>query len=234
MTVVILLVAAFVSFTLSASAGLGGSLVLVPTLVLILGAKSGIALASLLLAANNLAKLIAYRKTIPIRSAAAVIILIAIGAWLGASALVRVDEQWVQIAVIVSILLSFLAEKRNWVVFQKLGAPFAAFVSGATSGFSGTSGPLKGIALRNLRLSRAYLVGAASAASFLGDLTKATVFIEADLMPAETLWVFLIAVPLMPVATVLGRNMNRRMGEQAFAVLFWIVMAGYSTRLLVT
>jgi len=41
------------SFTLSASAGLGGSLILVPALALVLGTKEGVALAALLLAGNT-------------------------------------------------------------------------------------------------------------------------------------------------------------------------------------
>ena len=48
------LVLVYASFTISASAGLGGSLLLVPTLVVFLGSKEGIALAALLLASNNL------------------------------------------------------------------------------------------------------------------------------------------------------------------------------------
>ena len=43
----------YVSFAVSASAGLGGSLVLVPTLVVFLGSKEGIALAALLLPAGH-------------------------------------------------------------------------------------------------------------------------------------------------------------------------------------
>ena len=59
------LVAILASFTLSASAGLGGSLILVPTLALILGTKQGVALAALLLACNNVVKVVAYRGPIP-------------------------------------------------------------------------------------------------------------------------------------------------------------------------
>ena len=54
---VLTLIAVAVSFTVSASAGLGGSLVLVPILALVLGTKEGVALAALLLAANNVVKL---------------------------------------------------------------------------------------------------------------------------------------------------------------------------------
>ena len=51
---------------LSASAGLGGSLILVPSIAMFFGTKQGIALASLLLACNNIFKVIAYHRTIPV------------------------------------------------------------------------------------------------------------------------------------------------------------------------
>ena len=70
----------YVSFAVSASAGLGGSLVLVPTLVVFLGSKEGIALAALLLASNNVAKIYAYRHTLPFRLAAPIVLLIMVGA----------------------------------------------------------------------------------------------------------------------------------------------------------
>ena len=57
------LIAAAAAFTLSASAGLGGSLILVPALSLLLGAKQGVALAALMLAANNVFKVALYWRT---------------------------------------------------------------------------------------------------------------------------------------------------------------------------
>ena len=67
------LVAVAASFAVSASAGLGGSLILVPTLALVLGTKEGVAMAALLLAGNNVVKVIAYRRSLPFRSAAVVV-----------------------------------------------------------------------------------------------------------------------------------------------------------------
>jgi hypothetical protein len=101
-----------------------------------------------------------------------------------------------------------------------------------TSGFSGTSGPLKGVALRTLKLDRQHLVGAASVVSLAGDATKATVLMNASVIGGEALWLLVLALPLMPVATLIGRQINRRMGERAYAALFWTVMAGYTGRLL--
>lgn len=231
---IIVLLSAFVAFTLSASAGLGGSLILVPILVLLLGAKSGIALATLLLAANNVAKVFAYRKTIPLKQSAFVILLTIAGAFLGASALVVADSYWVQLAVVASIALTLVAERDNWRAFRRISAPVLAFLSGSTSGFSGTSGPLKGIALRSLNLQRQFLVGAASAVSLMGDMTKATVFINSDLMPPDTLWLFAAATTLMPFATLLGKRINQQIGERAYTGLFWAVMVGYTARLILT
>jgi uncharacterized membrane protein YfcA len=112
------------------------------------------------------------------------------------------------------------------------GSPAAALGAGLTSGFSGTSGPLKGLSLRMLALDRLHLVGAASAVSLAGDLTKTAIFIDASLLDANSWNVLLMAIPLMPLASFVGWRVNSRIGERAFAALFWTVMAGYSLRLI--
>ena len=232
--VVTTLIAVAVSFTVSASAGLGGSLVLVPTLALVLGTKEGVALAALLLGLNNVVKVFAYRKTLPFRQALVVIVLVAVGAWIGARLLVETPENVVTIAVIVSFIFALIAERLDLSRLRRVGAPILALGSGATSGFSGTSGPLKGMAIRQLDLERAYFVGAASMASLAGDLTKAAVFAEAELLTGESLMIALLAVPLMFVATFGGRRINYAIGERGYTLLFWGVMVGYTIRLLVS
>ncbi len=229
---IVALVAAFIAFTVSASAGLGGSLILIPIFVLTFGPKEGIALAALLLAANNVAKVVVYRRVIPFRLSAYVILMTVLGAAIGASLLTVVPESWVHAAVIATIVLTLVSERMQWTNVQDTSAPTLAFFSGATSGFSGTSGPLKGLAIRSLRLDRQALVGAASAVSLAGDLTKSVVFVQASLIDNQALVLLAITVPLMPIATLLGRRINRSLGERAYAGLFWTVMAGYTARLL--
>ena len=226
------LVAAAVSFTVSASAGLGGSLVLVPSLALVLGTKEGVALAALLLAANNVVKVIAYRETLPFRRAVLVIVLVAGGAAVGARLLVAAPEDVVTVAVIASFALALVAERLDLSRLRLLGAPMLALGAGATSGFSGTSGPLKGMALRQLDLDRAHFVGAASLVSLVGDATKTAVFTEAQLLGGDSFTLAAFAVPLMLVATFTGRRINRRIGERGYTFLFWGVMTGYTFRLL--
>ncbi len=227
------LVAIVVSFAVSASAGLGGSLVLVPTLALVLGTKQGVAVAALLLAGNNVVKVLAYRETLPFRKAAMVVVLLAIGAAIGSRLLVAAPETVVTVGVIASFAAALVAERLDLEKVRTSGGPFLAFGSGATSGFSGTSGPLKGMAIRQLDLDRAHFVGAASLASLVGDATKTAVFAEAQLLDRTAVTVAVLAIPLMFVSTLAGRRVNRSLGEKGYTGLFWSVMAGYTVRLLV-
>jgi uncharacterized membrane protein YfcA len=229
--VILVLVVSLLSFVLSAAAGLGGSLLLVPALALIVGTKEGIALAALLLAGNNVMKVIAYRDSLPFARSAPVIIAIAGGSFLGASLLIETPEPVVAAAVIAMLLLTLLVEGRGWRIVRDVWAPALGLISGVTSGLSGTSGPLKGAALRSLALERAYFVGAASLASLVGDVTKVGVYTREALVDEGSFVLAAVAVPLMILGTALGRQVNRRVGERGFAVVFWMIMSGYSVRL---
>lgn len=221
----------YASFTVSASAGLGGSLVLVPTLALYLGTKEGVALAALLLSSNNIMKILAYRRTLPFRAAVWITILIVAGAALGSTLLVQAPTVVVTAGVVVMFAATIVAERLELTPVRAGFAPLLGFVSGASSGFSGTSGPLKGVAIRNLDLDRRHFVGAASLASFAGDATKTAIFAEADLLGRNSILLALAAVPLMALGTWSGSHLNERVGEHRFALLFWTVMSGYTVRL---
>ena len=231
LTALVVLALVCASFTVSASAGLGGSLLLVPTLALFLGPKEGVALAALLLASNNVVKIGAYRKTLPFRAAALITLLIVAGAALGSTLLVRAPAWVVTVGVVAMFIGSVIAERRQIDSLRRGFAPLLAFVSGASSGFSGTSGPLKGVAIRNLDLDRRHFVGAASLASFAGDATKTAIFADAQLLSRSSVLLAAAAVPLMLLGTWTGSSVNERAGERSFAVLFWTVMAGYTARL---
>ena len=229
--VLLVLLAVSAAFAVSAAAGFGGSLILVPALALLLDTKTGVALAALLLAGNNVVKIIVYRQTLPVRKSAVVVVLIGIGAAIGAFALVAAPERMVTIAVIVGFGLAFLAERMNLDRLRRLGVPVLALGSGATSGFSGTSGPLKGLAMRGLELDRMHLVGALSLASLVGDVTKSAIWTEAALISGESYLLALACLPLMLGATFLGRHVNRSIGERGYTGLFWTVMLSYTARL---
>lgn len=231
LTTIFVLALVYAAFTVSASAGLGGSLLMVPTLALFLGSKDGVALAALLLASNNVMKIIAYRATLPFRKTALIVVLIVIGAGVGAKFLVDAPEWAVTIGIVMMFVASVVAERMKIDRLRTGFAPIFAFVSGAASGFSGTSGPLKGVAIRNLDFDRRHFVGAASLASFAGDAAKTAIFADAQLLGRTSVLVAIAAVPLMALGTWTGSTINAKAGERTFAALFWTVMAGYSVRL---
>jgi uncharacterized protein len=229
---VILLAAIWISFFVSASAGLGGSLVLVPVLTLALGAKNGVAMAALFLAANNIVKLWVYRDALPVRSAAGVALCTVAGAFLGSRLLVAAPAALVDAAVVTSIGVALLMERRKALAVRLSLVPGLAFAAGATSGFTGTSGPLKGVAIRSLGLDRLHTVGAAAIVSLTADATKAAVFAQAGLIDGGTVPLALAAIPLMVTGTLAGRRVLDLVGERGYAGLFWLIIGGYSARLL--
>lgn len=231
--ILLVLTVALVSFVVSAAAGMGGSLLLVPALALVLGTKEGIALAALLLAANNVVKVVAYRDSLPFRRGLPVILALAGGAAVGASLMIRAPEPLVAAAVIAVLLATLAAEKYGWGPVRTVSGPGLGLAAGLTSGLSGTSGPLKGVALRSLALDRAHFVGAASLASLIGDVTKVGAFVQGSLLDGGSVRLAAVAVPLMLIGTAVGRQLNRRVGEVGFAVIFWFVMSGYGLRLIV-
>lgn len=224
---------AFLAFTLSSSAGLGGSLILVPTMAMTLGPKVGIATAATMLALNNVGKIIAYRKDIPLRAVLLVIVMTVLGAGIGASLLIRAPEHWASTGVMAMVLSTFLIERFGPRFVSRIAAVPLAFVAGGVSGFSGTSGPMKGITIRSLVLDRQNFVAAVSAASLAGDVTKVIVFSSAFLLESQSVLIIAATVPLMVVGVLLGRRINNVIGERGYAALFWVVMMGYSVHLLV-
>ncbi len=222
------------SFVLSSAAGLGGSLILVPAMILAVGVKEGVALAALLLAINNLVKLAAYRKTLPLKQSLLIALAVMLGAALGAGFMLQAPEHWVAYMVIAALVLTLAGDFLVTGPVRKVWAGLLALASGATSGFSGTSGPLKGVALRSLELERYYFVGAASLVSLVGDLTKAVVFTQSGLLQVQHYRLALALIPVMIICTLGGRRLNRQVGEKGYAVLFWTVMAGYTARLVFT
>ncbi len=232
--VIVLAVAVLASFFVSSSAGLGGSLVLIPSLALFLGPKEAVVLGALLLGLNNVVKVAAYRQSLPFRAAGVVVALLMVGSFIGASALVRAPERLVGFGVLASFAMSLVAERRDWLKVRRVAGPLLAFGAGATSGFTGTSGPLKGAALRNLPLDRAHLVGGASLASLAGDATKSLVFAQSGALSGDTARIALVCIPLMFAGTLFGRRFNRSLSENGYSWFFWSVMGGYSVRVALT
>lgn len=64
--------------------------------------------------------------------------------------------------------------------------------------------------------------------SLAGDATKSIVFWRSGALSTDEQSLIIAAIPLMPIATLLGRSSNQKIGERAYGALFWCVMLGYA------
>ena len=126
----------------------------------------------------------------------------------------------------------FLVRNRQGFVISESFRAAIGFFRRCNVRVFGNCGSLKGAAIKTLGLNRAHFVGAASVVSLVGDLTKAAVYSKASLLVPENWGIVAAAVPLMMGAALLGRKINRSIGERAYNTMFWGVMVGYSIRLL--
>ena len=230
----LVLVVTFTALFISSIAGYGGSLILVPALGALLGVKEGVALAALLLGWNNVFKVVAYRHTLALRRGWPLLVVTVIGVWFGAQLLIDAPDRIVVWLVVAATALSLVAEVAGADRIQRVQRQSAVPImlgSGVLSGVSGTSGPLKGISVRSLGLSRLQHVGLASSVSLVADALKVELFATAGIFDSVDLTVVLLALPVMPVAAWIGRRVNERLDETAFRWVFWSVVGGYTLRM---
>ena len=107
MIVTLAVVGAFAACTLSAAAGLGGSLLLLPILTVLFGVKTAITLSALMLSLNNLGKLVAYRRTLAVRVTWPLVACTVLGSTVGATLLLRAPDGLVQVLVAFTVITAF-------------------------------------------------------------------------------------------------------------------------------
>ncbi len=234
LTAVVLLVT-FTSLFVSSIAGYGGSLILIPALGALLGPKEGVAMAALVLGWNNVFKVIAYRRTLAVKKGWPLIIVTAAGAFVGASLLVSAPETlvlWSVIGVtVISLGIELFASEPVHRAMTSASVPLMAGAA-VISGFSGTSGPLKGVSIRSLGLPRLEHVGLASLVSLVGDVLKVELFAQAGLLPRIEWYLVVAVLPVMPFAAWVGRHVYERIDEATFRWVFWSVVGAYTLRMM--
>lgn len=226
------LVGAFFSMTLSAAIGFGGSLLMIPAMLIFFPPKVAVAIAALGLGVNNVGKVMVYRADIPWKKALPLALITMIVAGASSQALLMVPDG-IALNVIVSIYaVSLLGE---FVQLPKMLSNVAAYIGIAiasiSSGLSGTAGPTKGLAIRSLGLPKTEMVATGSLISLFGDVSKMTVFFYAGAYEGH-LMEFIVFIALVPFACACGYKLNRGTSEGKFRLLFWAIVGAYTLRVI--
>lgn len=223
----------FLSFLISASAGMGGSLLLIPTLSYFIGVRDGIIISSILLGLNNCIKIFVFRKYIRLKNIVYLLIFMLTGAVAGSLLMMKIAEDILAVILFINIIFAFFIEKNAKSVVRKKISWLYSGLSGFFSGISGTSGPLKGMAIKCLELNKLQIVATASVLSFATDSAKAIIYVgNYNPLAGNSFNLLLISICMMPIATILGKRINHKISDVAYDVLFFSILSGYAVRLI--
>lgn len=204
---------------------MGGSLILIPSLAICIGTKNAIPIAAILLCLNNMVKINLYFQWINVKKTLILMIPIGLGALIGSLLMIKMNDTVVSIWLFVFLVLSFWnTYHKN---FSKLKLLFISFLAGLSSGFSGVSGPFKGLAIKNYFDDKFEVVAAASCISLVSDSVKSISFFFNTNVYQNFLFLIFPAIIIMPLASYLGKKFNEILKQATFDHLFYVIMLGY-------
>jgi len=207
--------------------------VLIPAVSLLMGVKEGIVLNSLLLGINNIIKVWYYRKDVRLLDSLALLVPMALGTMIGAMLMLKLHEHVLAIFLLLNVCIAYGVQRYSSEELQQgTGVGYAA-LSGLCSGLSGTSGPLKGLAVKCFHKGKSHVVATASLLSLVTDALKSGIYFSAGHSWHLNVYLLIASIAMMPLATGLGQKLNKGMSAKAYDALFYTVMSGYVVRLFV-
>ncbi len=114
--------------------------------------------------------------------------------------------------------------------------PIAGRIAGTLAGFVSTlthaAGPVISIYLLEQRLPKKMLVGTAVMFAFAGNLMKLPTYLGFQLINPNTLLQSLWCLPLVPLGTLIGFWMHKRINERAFTIIMYLGAAAAAGNML--
>ena len=234
LSLTILTVVALIASTLSSLAGFGGSLLLLPVLVHLLGPASAIPVFTVAGLISNAARSILGRRVIAWRQVGAFVAGAIPGAIAGALVFVEVPAAAVQkLLAVFLIALMFVRKtlmRRTWPLWA---LPLAGSASAFLSGVFGFSGPLTAAIFFSMGLSPAsYIASEATAAVFV-HLTKAVAYQRLDALASETLLWGVYVGGVMAVGAWIGRRWIEKIPHEQHSIVVRVLFVVVALSLLV-
>lgn len=215
----VLLVIAFFSELLGTMSGFGSSTFFVPLAVLIESFQFVLALTAILHCFGNSSRIFIFRQYFEWRSFLLLIVPVIVFTGLGAILTTQFPVEHMQkilgIMLIVISLIFFFGKKFMHRLPQWL-ALVLSILSGFFTGFIGTGGALRGLALAALQLPKNTFVMTSASVDLGGDLLRAGIYLMNGYMD----WSQWFYIPLLGVAAYIGarvgKNVIDRLDQQQF------------------
>lgn len=204
-----LAVVAFVSEILGVLSGFGSSTFFVPIGILVESFKLILVLSAILHCFGNLFKIIIFRKDFkwPVffQLAAPSVIFTAIGAFLTTKFSSDLMIRCLGLFLMFFALLTFVFKKQISLMPRWISI-FLSAISGFSTGFVGTGGAIRGLAMTALQLPKNSFVAISSAIDIGGDALRAIVYLQNGFMD----WGQWFYIPLLAIAAFAGARVGKK------------------------
>lgn len=225
----VIIVGALIGYIVSTIGGGGGSLLLVPVVSFMLGARAVAPVLSLGEMLSRPIRLVLFWKEIDWHVAKYHIPGSVVGAFLGAYIFARIELQWLQIVIglfLISTIFQYnFGEKKQ--SFPMKAACFLplGFVVSLFSALIGATGPVENPFYLNYGLEKEGMIGTKTANSFVAGLVQLGTYSFLGVLPRE-LWGYGIAIGIAAgVGSWLGKRILGNMESKTFRKIVLIVMA---------
>ncbi|MCB9024886.1 MAG: sulfite exporter TauE/SafE family protein [Bdellovibrionaceae bacterium] len=227
-----LVVIAFLSELVGTLSGFGSSTFFVPFALLIERFQFVLVLTAILHCFGNLSRILIFRKNFQWNSFAILIIPSVIFTGIGAILTTQFPTELMQkilgfTLIIISLILFFgrtiVKHLPKWL------AIILSLASGFFTGFIGTGGALRGLALTALQLPKNTFVMTSASVDIGGDLLRASIYLKNGYMDWDQ-WFYL---PLLGIAALIGARLGQaiinRLNQEQFEkiVSLFVFMSGF-------
>ena len=200
--------------TLGGVVGFGSSVILLPVLSFVFGAKEAVPVMAVAALVGNLARVLVWWREVDWRATAAFAVTAVPSAALGARTLTQMNGRWIELALggflIAVVPLRRLMAARGWTV-SLAGLAVAGAILGFLTGIVASTGPINAPVFLAHGLVKGAYIATEAASSAAVYITKTGVFRALGAMPIETILRGLIVGAALMAGARLAKSLVLRL-----------------------
>ena len=200
--------------TLGGVVGFGSSVILLPVLAFVFGAKEAVPIMAVAALVGNLARVLVWWREVDWRATAAFAVTAVPSAALGARTLTQMNGRWIELALggflIAVVPLRRLMAARGWSV-SLAGLAVAGAILGFLTGIVASTGPINAPVFLAHGLVKGAYIATEAASSAAVYITKTGVFRALGAMPIETILRGLIVGAALMAGARLAKSLVLRL-----------------------
>ncbi|MCM0607362.1 MAG: sulfite exporter TauE/SafE family protein [Xanthomonadaceae bacterium] len=228
---VLLILLSFFTEILGTLSGFGSSVLFVPAAVFLEEFKTVLVLTSMLHVFGNISKLFLFRGYLSIKTFLLLILptvlFTGVGAWVVDLADPQLFRAAFGVVLILFSLLMFFRKKIESKINKSQAIVFSS-ISGFLTGFFGTGGAIRGVALFGLGLSAQSFIVTSAAIDIFGDVLRAGIYLKNGYLKSEHFFYLPIFIVITFLASWIGKIILKKITQKQFEkiVLLMIAVSG--------